>query len=236
MSAQISSVTISRSDEEEAAHKAKMFSVAKSILGDDVVPSWLPELLSDWSFEVASSHSIELLLPTAATLGEELKSIETGATGVLRALKSPFVAPFLSTNSGVDYEGSLYQMTDFLTKLAFSAQRTRTSLVKRGRGRPHLPGTSSPKYVCAAIIAEVWAQLHGDEPAPTNRRAHAAAAELWSSRIKPAKGWGDEPLKGWTYYFKAVRGSSHQALRAEVRRHFNIRASDAALVMENNAA
>jgi hypothetical protein len=67
--ATISSVVIiSEGEEQEIEHKAKMQEVAKIIIGDNAVPAWLCDLLSDWSFEVKSSHSIEALLPTKKEL------------------------------------------------------------------------------------------------------------------------------------------------------------------------
>jgi hypothetical protein len=82
-----------------------------------------------------------------------------------------------------------------------------------------------PKYVCAAIIAEVIDFLYPDKVSgPSQRKAWSAAEGFWKSRFEPEH-WGDDPSTGWKDYFGAVDGRRFQSLRGEVRRVLSISAS-----------
>jgi hypothetical protein len=94
---------------------------------------------------------------------------------------------FLATGAAKESESYIHdQILPMLSMLMADAAKARRSMglftpkgtVRPGRGRPHLPGRMPPKYVCAAIIAEVWAFFHGGEyPAPSNRDARESAVQ-----------------------------------------------------------
>ena len=87
------------------------------------------------------------------------------------------------------------------------------------------------KYVCAAIIAEVWALFEGKDPAPTNRRAWQAANKFWQSWVA-SESWGNDPRTGWKRYFENVRDPKLKPLRSEVQRYLKIYSHLAALGLE----
>jgi len=245
MGVTISSVIIGTDEKQrEIEHKAKMQEVAQLITGDSAAPSWLCDLLSDWSFEVRSSHSIETLLPTKGELSKTLSSIEKLAAELERLLQSPMTSGFVATGAGRENESYIHdEVLPILSMLKMDARKARNSSrlvtpegnVQPGRGRPHLPNSMPPKYVCAAIIAEVWSFFHQDQdPTPTDRQAQAAAARFFDAWFKP-DGWGTDKLKGWKTYLESVDDPDLQAIRKEVRRHLAIQAQfEAALVAEKN--
>jgi hypothetical protein len=241
----ISSATTGPSEEQrKLEHKAKMYEVAQHITGDNAPPSWLRDLLFNWSFEVRSSHGIETLLPTKKQLSERLRSIEKLAMDLSELLESPMTSGFLAVGAGKESETYIRDgVLPILSMLTMDARKARNSSrlvtpegnVQPGRGRPHLPGGKPPKYVCAAIIAEVWSFFHEDrDPRPTDRQAQTATARFFDAWFK-SDGWGTDKLKGWKTYLESVDDPELQAIRKEVRRHLKIHArSEAAWVVENN--
>ena len=246
MGVTISSVIVGTDEKQkEIEHKAKMHEVAKLIAGDNAASYWLRDFLSDWSFEVKSSHSIETLLPTKRELSKRLLSIEKLAMELSGLLQSPMTSGFVATGAGRESESYIHdEVLPILSMLTVDARKARSSPrlvtpegnVQPGRGRAHLPGSMPPKYVCAAIIAEVWSFFHQDEdPKPIDGRALAAAARFFDAWVEPG-GWGTDKLKGWKTYLKSVRDPDLQAIRKEVRRHLANQAHFAStLTAENNA-
>jgi hypothetical protein len=243
MSAQVLSDTIGPSKNRKELHRARMREVAENITTDP--PSWLFELLSDFSFDVASAHAIDTIWPTRGDLSDSLAETGTRAIELSEALRDSPMVGFLLRNSEMESEAFVSDLFSLLSKLATSARQARNSRqlagpdgqLLRGRGKARLPGNMPPKYACAAIIGEVWAFFHHDtDPAPSNRGARTAAHQFYNSWIQPAKGWGNNTLNGWGRYFKAISDPDLEPLRKEVRRHLNIRSNWAALMQENNVA
>jgi hypothetical protein len=242
----ISSATTGPNEEQRRIeHKAKMLEVAKLITGDNAPPYWLRDLLFDWSFKVKSSHSIEKILPTKKQLSKRLWSIEKLAMELSELLESPMTSGFLTVGAGRESESYIRDgVLPTLSMLTMDARKARNSSrlitpegnVQPGRGRPHLPGNMPPKYVCSAIIAEVWSFFHQDaDPTPTDRQAQTATARFFDAWFKP-DGWGTDKLKGWKTYLESIDDPELQAIRKDVRRHLKIHArSEAARVAENNA-
>jgi hypothetical protein len=231
-------------EQKEEEHKAKMQGVAEAIISDKAPPSWLRDLLSDWSFEVMSSYSIETILPTKKQLADKLWAIEKMAIELTELLQTPMTAGFLTVGAGKESESYIHDgVIPILSMLKLDARKARQSSrfitpdgnVQSGRGRPHLPGSMPPKYICAAIIAEVWSFFHRDEdPTPTDRQAQAACARFYDAWFKPS-GWGTDKLKGWKIYLESVDDPELQRMRKEIRRHLQIYAQDdAARLAENN--
>jgi hypothetical protein len=245
MSVTISSVT-SWWDEERALereHKAKMLVVAQLITGSDNPSSWLIDLLSNWSFEVRSAHSIETMLPTRSELHDTLETIEDLATRLSKLLKCTMTQAFLATGAGRESEQYINDGLPFLFTVMRDAYKAKNSprllsadgKIQRGAGRPHLPGRMPPKYVCAALIAEAWAFFHeGEDPKPSDQKAQEAAARFYGAWF-PTGGWGTNKLKGWTTYLDSVRNPDLQADRKEFGRHLAHKAHfEARLIAENN--
>jgi hypothetical protein len=232
------SVVIRSGKEKEAAHKAKMQEVGQHIVRDP--PSWLRDLLSDFSFDVYSANSIETMWPTRSQMCNQLVDGGSLAVKLSEVLKSPMVG-FLNSNSDFDFE-AVSELKNSLSKFAASARQARdaSQLVGSngkllpGRGKPLLPTDMPAKYQCAAVIAEVWAFFNQDkEPVSSNRRAWTAADKFWRSWTPP-KSWGKDPLTGWKRYFESVRDPRLKSLRNEVRRHLINRSTWAAQLIENN--
>jgi hypothetical protein len=214
------------------------------IVGGDAAPSWLRDLLSDLSFEVRSSHSIETLLPTKKGLSDDLEAIEKYALKLARLLQSTMTPGFIATAAGKESESYINDGLGFLSVLVTDVRKTKNSPrlvtsdgeVLRGAGRPHLPGSMPPKYVCMAIIAEVYSFFHQNEdPTPSNRQALEAAARFYGAWFEfDARKWGNDALKGWEYYLKFLSHPELKALRSEVRRLLANCAHFEAMMTENN--
>jgi len=242
MGARVSSVEIAHPNKEEA-HKVKMQEVAEHIVRDP--PSWLRDLLSDFSFEVYSAYSIDTIWPTRTQMRDSLAETGTLAVQLSDVLKNSPMVGFLASYSDMKSEDFVRDLISSLSKLATCARQARSAPqlieiggeLRRGPGKPRLPGEMPPRYVCSAIIAEVWAFFHGDEdPAPSNRRAWIAADKFWLSWIRQTNSWGTDPLTKWKRYFEGICEADLKPLRKEVRRHLNIRSTLAALMPENNGA
>jgi hypothetical protein len=244
MGATISSVTIRPGGEErEREHKAKMRVVAQLITGSDTPPSWLINQLSNWSFEVASAHSIESMLPTRLELHDTLDTIEDLATKLLERLEPSIIQGFLASGAGRENEQYIKDGLPFLAMIMRDAYKAKKSprlitpdgKVQRGAGRPHLPGRMPPKYVCAGLIAEAWAFFHeGEDPKPSDQKAQEAAERFYGAWF-PSGGWGTNKFKGWTTYLESARHPDLKDDRQEFRRHLTIEARFAAqLSAENN--
>ena len=214
-------------EQREAAHKAKMQEIAKLVVGTHLPPDWVRELLSDWSFEVKWSDTMEGMLPTREELSVDLDSAEKLAGELSKLLASPMLTAFLVTGAGKSDQNYINEGRNFLSMLAGDIQKAKKSPrlvgadgeLLSGAGRPHLPGNKPPKYVCAAIIAEVWSFFHPDQKATAYKRAiQVAAAQYYEAWFPSEKGWGNSPLKGWEYYLKSIGHDDLQGLRKEVRR------------------
>jgi hypothetical protein len=239
MSAQVLSATIGPSKNKKELHKARMREVAETITTDP--PSWLFELLSDFSLDVASAHAIDTIWPTRDDIWGSLAKTGTRAIELSDVLRDSLMVGFLLRNSEMESEAFVSDLISLLSKLATYARQARNSRqlvgpngqILPGRGKARLPGNMPPKYVCAAIIGEVWAFFHCDTaPEPSNRNARTAANLFYNSWIQPTKGWGNNTLNGWGRYFKAISDPELELLRKEVRRHLNIRSNWAALMQE----
>jgi hypothetical protein len=147
--------------EAKAAHLAKMSEVAHLIVRP--VPFWLPEVLSEFSFDVRSQHSIDEIWPTRKELWSLLARGRNLAIELQNVLQHFAVSGFLVTNSKLESETSLQNLTSELSKFtacAAEASKSRLLVGKNGKplaggGIPHLPGVMPAKYICAAIISEV---------------------------------------------------------------------------------
>lgn len=227
MGAQVSSVRAFDNDI-EAKHRKQMRKLAGYIV--PVPPNWLPELLSDWSFEIGSRKSIEDIQPTRADLWESIARVEVLAIDLCDALGVPFVEGFISEGSAPEFEGSLADGISLLRQLAAAASTARNSpeLAKvngkhrPGRNRPRLLNIMAPRFACAAIVTEILAHFYGDQTSPlADQFCWTVADQLWRTWFDD-KGWGTDPTKGWRRYFQSVDDPRLQCLRDEVRRHIAI--------------
>jgi hypothetical protein len=91
--------------EAKVAHLAKIGEVAKCIV--DPVPSWLSEVLSDWTFDVRSQDSIDQMWPTRSQMWNSLAQAGNLAIQLQDLLRNAAMAGFVVTNSKLESEDSL---------------------------------------------------------------------------------------------------------------------------------
>jgi hypothetical protein len=219
--------------EAKAAHLIKMNEVARCIV--DPVPPWLPEVLSDWSFDVRSQDSIDQMWPTRKEMWDSLAGAGNLAIELQNSVRDSAMVGFLVTNSKLESEEYLKHLATELSKFAsFTAEACRSPLlvgkdrkILGGAGKPLLPGVMPAKYVCAAIIAEVisFFTTRGNPP-PSKRKSYAAAERLWTAWPVEKKGPRTDPTKSWGRYFDAANNPRLTTLRKEVQRDVIIRARD----------
>jgi hypothetical protein len=235
MGAYVSSVIISKFDL-ETAHRAKMQIAAEYCAPSP--PSFIADVLSQFSFDVYSQDSIDKISLTRKEASLLIAERGTTAVNFVDALRNPSFRDLLATNSDMGSEVFLDDFAGALSKYAaFSRQALNSpqlvganGTIRAGRGRALLPGMMPAKYVCAAVIAEVIAVLGKlGRLAPSKRDMWASANELWTSWI-PSKSWGDDPLTAWKRYFETAGDARLQPIRKEVRRLSSILAASA----ENN--
>jgi hypothetical protein len=232
----ISSVVIRPNIEKEEAHKAKMQEVGECIVRNP--PPWLRDVLSHFSFDVRWADSVETTWPTRSQMWDSLVETSARAVELSNLLHNSAMVAFLSTNSDFDSD-EVAELTNSLSKLVVSAGQARKAPqlvgsdgnILPGRGKPLLSQHMPAKYVCAAIIAEVWAFFNGKDPAPSNRRAWTAADKFWHSWF-PSESWGNDPLTSWKRYFESVRDPKLEPLRREVLRWLKIHTHQAAVMLE----
>jgi hypothetical protein len=223
----------SEEEEAKAVHLVKMGEVANLIVSP--VPPWLPDVLSHFSFDVRSQHSIDGIWPTRKDLWTLLVRGNALAIELQDILRHFAVAGFLVTNSKLDSERFLDDLAGQLVRFtALTAEAARSPLLvgKNGKplagpGKPLLPGVMPAKYVCAAIISEVISFfVEQSNPLPSKRKAYAAAEQFWKAWPTKEGGTTDDPTKAWARYFDAASSSELEALRKQVRLHLSVRARD----------
>jgi hypothetical protein len=211
------------------AHYAKMDQIAEQIVATP--PPWLRWLLSDFSFDVQSAYSIHAMSATKRDLRKMLTNAGKLSIELSEGLLDVRLEGFLATNSEVT-EAFVSDLISSLSKLASGACQARNSpdlvtpdgKIRPGRGKAQLPGVMPPNFVCAAVIAEIWRYFHdGKDPAPSNRRAWAAADAYWKAWPRSEKPWGSDPLTRWRRYFEEVDDIRLRSLRQEVARHLATR-------------
>jgi hypothetical protein len=223
-------------EERKAAHLAKMLEVGAIITRNQ--PSWLPDVLSNFSSDVYSAHNTEAMWPTRTQMWDSLADAGGAAIELSRVVDDWAMVAFLTSNSPTDYE-AVSQLKDLLSKLAASAHQARKAPqligadgnILPGRGKPFLPGQMPGKFLCAAVIAEVWAFFNEKDPAPSNRRAWNAADEFWHSWVPP-ESWGTDPLTRWKRYSENVRDPKLELFRSEIQRWLKTSAHLAAVMLE----
>ncbi|MGC1370176.1 MAG: hypothetical protein WA831_10085 [Methylovirgula sp.] len=196
------------------------------------VPPWLPDFLSDWSFELVSACSIEEISPTRQEMRNELVEIWRLANLLDSHLQNSAVTGLIAVSSGADFHEVSSDSVRHLNQLRSRIRQALKSpeLVDengetiRGRGKPLLPNAVPPKRLCAGIIAEVIDFLCPDKDSrPPLRKACSAADKLWGAWFKP-NGWGKDRLNCWKDYFRALDEPRLQSFRSEVRRVLSITA------------
>jgi hypothetical protein len=156
---------------------------------------------------------------------KRMKEIRDAATVLLQMLQDVPTKEFLEVEGRLQIEnvGGLEHVLKGLSEgakiAAESLLSTATGTTKPGRGKAVPRSAISAKAFCALIVAEAWAHLHGNYPAPRNQRAAAAAQALWQSVGGTTSSWGSDPLTGWSYHFTEARSDPAESLRKEVRRH-----------------
>jgi hypothetical protein len=202
-------------------------------------PSWLSDVLADQSFKLISAHSIEEIWPTRQQLREELREIYNLADLLDRRLQNSAATGFIAVNSSADFHefSSVARHLDQLRSRIRQALQSpqlvgKNGKLLKGRGKPLLPNTMPPRYICAAIIAEVIDFLYPEKDSrPPQRKAWSAADKLWGTWFEPDPKWPVERTR-WKDYFKAVDDPRLLPLRSEMRRVLGIQAQFARLLEE----
>jgi hypothetical protein len=226
-----------------AAHQqnsqAYFTDVARKITSDDKPPLWLVEHLERWAPSLAMDRGVAAMQPTKAKMRKKLQTIKDATSTLIDALNDGATRGFLDeAPDEIPYHG---QMDHMLRDLARRAEQSIGSLstadgkTKPGRNKAMPRRASHPKSFCAAIIAEAWIFCRGQEPAPKNQDAAAAAEMYWSGsagviNIEPAKrafesiiggdakSWGAR-LNGWRRHFIGAKDPALASIRGELRRH-----------------
>lgn len=226
MGANITSITeVCSNGRFEAAHHARIVAAAECLASPS--PRWLVEVLSNFSFDVATQHHVDTMSPTRVAQFQTLTSAQQNTLQLLDFLQKPFAFDFLAARSP-DAEGLREQLQPLLSLFVASIRTAYTSLtdeqgkVLPGRGKAQLPGQVKTRSVCAAVITETDAFLGelGFQRVPAVR-LYDAATNLWTSLL-PLKGWGDKRRDSWKASFKAADDVRLINLRTEVRRWLGI--------------
>jgi hypothetical protein len=177
--------------------------------------------------------------PTRSEIVGLLTEIEDAAWLLGNALSDQSIREFLENShlGSIDYAARLESdLTDFALRIAAAKASPALSSKKvdarPGRGRALPPDAVTPHVYCAAMIGEAWKFVHERYPAPSNRKAAAAAEALWRLSKIPygadaAKderiGWGNDKLNGWRPHFrtaleqKPVMGNCHDEYVRHIR-------------------
>ena len=149
-------------------------------------PPWLATLLRDWAPSIMLDRGVHALQPTKAQMRGQLAEMADAAAILVRGLSYSPAKEFLEREGGVHVENiggldhALRAIGNGATLAAASpAIAAATGKAKKGRGKALPSGAISPKAFCALIVAETWAHLRGDHPAPRNQQAAAAADAYW---------------------------------------------------------
>jgi hypothetical protein len=189
-------------------------------------PAWLATLLRDWAPSIRLDRSVHEMQPTKAKMREQLTQMANAATILQRGLSYSPTKEFLELEGHVHIEnisGFNHTLRVIGEGAALAAASPRIAVTagkaKKGRGKALPSGAISPKAFCALIVAETWAYLRGEHPAPRNQEAAAAADAYWRASGGTTKSWGSDPRTGWSYHFKEAQSPTAETLRKEVRRH-----------------
>lgn len=210
---------------EDAASLPTFEDVADLIAGPDA-PPWLAEHFKRWGPSLMLDRFVEAKQPTKSEMKKTLAKVRETASLLRRVLNNSATREFLESNSPgqIKYHGMIDHMLHDLAGWAERAMgspalSTEAGKTNSGRTKAAPPDACSPKLYCAALIAETWAYFHRSDPPPRNQRAAGAADALWRACGGETKGWGDNPLNRWRYYFQKVQEPRVAAVRRECRRH-----------------
>ena len=233
------SVKIVPHEDRKAAHYKIMKEIAAEIISP--TPHWLAEVLSNCSFDIRSARSIEEMWPERQKMRDELQEL-WGLTDFLdKRLQNPATIKFITAHSDAGSPDVISDFTRDIRELDSQLRRALNSpilvdengKVRRGRGKPLLPDSVSPKGLCAALVAEVFDFFYADEASkPPRRKVLSAANKLWRAWVAP-KGWGADPLNGWKDYFNEIDDPNLKPFRAEMRRVLSILANFQAQLEKN---
>ncbi len=196
-------------------------------------PSWLPDVLSELSFELPSAHGIEEIWPTREEMHEELLEIHRLVDLLSERLQNSAVTGFMEANTDADAPAVLSNIAQDHRELCALVQQAlkapqlvgENGELLRGRGKPLLSNTMSPRYICAAIIVEVIDFFYPEQDRlPSQRRSWSAANKLWRTWFKPDPMVSAE-LTRWKASFKKADDPRLQPLRSYIRRILSSKAA-----------
>jgi hypothetical protein len=208
-----------------AENSAPELTEVAGLIAPTNAPAWLTTLLRDWVPSIMLDRGVHMVQPTKAEMRDQLTQMADAAAILQRGLSNVSTKEFLELEGGVHIEnfgGLDHTLRVVGERAALSAASPRIAAAgkaKKGRGRALPSGAISPKAFCALIVAETWAHLRGDQPAPRNQEAAAAADAYWRASGGTTQSWGSDPLTSWSYHFKEAQSPAAETLRKEVRRH-----------------
>jgi hypothetical protein len=199
--------------------------VARLVAGTDA-PPWLAAHFERWAPSLMLDRCIEDKQPKKSEMKKRLADVRDAALLLRDALNDTPIREFLEIAplGPIESSGVLEHMLQDLAErakraAASSALSTEDGKTRPGRTRATPIDASSAKLFCAALIAEAWTYFHGGDPPPRNQDAAGAAHTLWRASGGETKGWGNDPLNSWRYYFKEVQAPALGKVRKECRRH-----------------
>jgi hypothetical protein len=206
--------------------RAPVYDEVASLIAPTETPAWLRDLLSDWAPTVALSRGVHAQQPTKTEMRKKLINVSNAATCLFQSLQDTATKEFLETEGSVRIEniGGLQNALQKIGECAATATNSprisaTPTTARRGTGKALPEGAYSPLTFCAVFVSEVWKHLHYDYPAPTNRKAAAAAHAYWQATGGEIVSWGSDPLSRWKHQFKMARSPEIKKIRLEIQRH-----------------
>jgi hypothetical protein len=198
-------------------------------------PAWFAGHLRRWAPSLFLDSAVSRKQPGRAEVRKWIEVTRDAARFLRQALVRDPIIEFLEAEPAgkMKARGMLLEQLKQLTNraelaLKSSALVTEKGVTKAGRGSALPPGATSPHAYCAALIAEAWKYLRGEEPAPRNNEAQRAAAAFWAASraesfqtraAKSRKRTVNNPETRWRPHLEKAKSPALLAYRAEFRRH-----------------
>jgi hypothetical protein len=193
-------------------------------------PEWLIEYFVNWSGSLAMHRHVWEQRMSRAQVTERLKRMQEAALELSNALSEPELTEYLAPKPNPDEIADVRRVLMLVHGWTEGGGKSAGLVTANGKTRAGaglaVPARSiSPQVFCALIVSEAWKYVRGRSHGPRNRKAAAAAQELWNLAVVPG---GDrlprtererrgDPLNGWRPHFTTVANEAlYQNDRAEL--------------------